>query len=94
MAEVMNHGKDTDMKEIVVQSGVRPPVEPSRCEGLYPWTLMKATDSFVVEGRAAAAAARGSFYRYQRIGKIPKNWKCVQRVEDDGTVRLWAVVGD
>lgn len=82
------------MREISVDSGVLPPKENPRCVGLYPWTTMRVNDSFVVEGRVAAAAARGSFYRYQRIGKIPKDWKCVQRVEDNGLIRLWAVLGD
>jgi hypothetical protein len=82
------------MTTLRIQSNVRPPVESPRCEGLYPWPDMKVNDSFVVATRVAAAAARGSFYRYQRIGKIPKNWKCVQRADDGGFIRLWAVMGD
>jgi hypothetical protein len=52
---------------------------------------MKAGDSFTVEGRINAAAARGSFARYQKLGKIPANWQCVQWTEADGVVRFWAM---
>jgi hypothetical protein len=54
---------------------------------------MKAGDSFVVHGRVAAAAARGSFARYQKIGKIPAHWKCIQSTEGGEGVRFWAVEG-
>ena len=82
------------MKEISVQSNVRPPSGIPRSAGLYPWLSMSVNDSFVVEGRVAAAAARVSFFRYQRMGRIPREWKCVQRLEDNGQTRLWAVTGD
>jgi hypothetical protein len=52
---------------------------------------MKAGDSFTVEGRINAAAARGSFARYQKLGKIPANWQCVQWSEGNGVVRFWAM---
>jgi len=74
-----------------IESGVSPPVKRSRHIPLYPWPQMKAGDSFVVHGRVSAAAARGSFARYQKIGKIPSNWKCIQSTEDNDTVRFWAV---
>jgi hypothetical protein len=82
------------MKEISVQSDVRPPQGNPRCAGLYPWLSMVVNDSFVVEGRVAAAAARVSFFRYQGLKRIPQEWKCVQRTEGDGLIRLWAVLGE
>jgi len=55
---------------------------------------MKPGDSFTVEDRVAAASARGSFYRYQKLGRIPKSWSVLQRVVDgQRTVRLW-LMGD
>jgi hypothetical protein len=51
---------------------------------------MKPGDSFSVQGRTAAAAARGSFDRYKRMGKIPANWKCIQHTDGDSEdIRLW-----
>lgn len=75
-----------------IETNVPPPFEKRpRNVPLYPWPQMKAGDSFVVQGRMAAAAARGSFSRYQKIGKIPANWTCVQWTEEDGSTRFWAV---
>lgn len=75
----------------VIESGVSPPNKRSRHIPLYPWPQMKAGDSFVVHGRVSAAAARGSFVRYQKLGKIPAHWKCVQSTEEGEGVRFWAV---
>jgi hypothetical protein len=78
-----------------VQSNVPMPKVRPRHLPLYPWLTMKPGDSFVVYGRVAAAASRGSFGRYQRMGKIAPNMKCVQRREEgteDG-VRVWLVEG-
>lgn len=76
----------------VIEKNVLPPQERRpRNIPLYPWPQMKAGDSFTVQGRVHAAAARGSFARYQKIGKIPANWKCVQWTGDDGVVRFWAM---
>jgi len=79
---------DTPMieKNVPPPTGVRPRNIP-----LYPWPQMKAGDSFTVEGRINAAAARGSFARYQKLGKIPASWKCVQWTEENGLIRFWAV---
>lgn len=77
-----------------VERDVPPPVDKPRSEAIYPWLTMKPGDSFVVEDRVAAASARGSFYRYQKLGKISKSWSVLQRtVEGERTVRLW-LMGD
>jgi hypothetical protein len=77
----------------VIESNVPPPeAKRSRSIPLYPWPQMKVGDSFTVEGRISAAAARGSFARYQKIGKIPADWKCVQWTEENGVVRFWAML--
>lgn len=77
-----------------VDRDVPPPVGRTKSDAFYPWLTMKPGDSFTVEDRVAAASARGSFYRYQRMGKISKSWSVVQRVAEDGrTVRLW-LMGD
>jgi hypothetical protein len=54
---------------------------------------MKPGDSFTVTGRTSAAAARGSFNRYQRMGKIAANLKCLQRQEEgeQNSIRIWLV---
>jgi len=79
----------------VVEKNIAPPNSRPRYIAHYPWLTMKPGDSFVVYGRVAAAASRGSFGRYQRMGKIAPNMKCVQRREEgteDG-VRVWLVEG-
>lgn len=77
-----------------VESDVPPPMGKPRCEPTYPWLTMRPGDSFTVEDRVAAASARGSFYRYQKLGKIPAGWSVTQRVVGEGrTVRLW-LMGD
>jgi hypothetical protein len=66
---------------------------------LYPWLDMKVGDSFVVAGKVAACAARGSFRRYQKMGKMPANWRVKQQVVEGDTagssfvtyVRLWLI---
>lgn len=81
-------------EKLRVDRDVPPPVDRTKSDALYPWLKMKPGDSFTVADRLAAASARGSFYRYQRVGKIPKSWSVVQRVvEGERTVRLW-LVGD
>lgn len=77
-----------------VEKNVPPPKSRPRCVGLYPWRTMKVGESFVVRDRIAAAAARGSFLRFQRQEKIPAHWKCVQAVEPDGQIRMWVTVED
>lgn len=78
----------SDMPE--VQSNVPMPKVRPRHLPLYPWLTMKPGDSFTVQGRVAAAAARGSFDRYKRMGKIPANWKCIQHTDGDSEdIRLW-----
>jgi len=75
-----------------IEKNVPVPHKVPRCIPLYPWLHMQPNDSFTVSGRVAAAAARGSFDRYQKLGRIPKSFKCTQSTEDDGiTVRLWLV---
>lgn len=75
-----------------IEKNVPPPGERRpRNVPLYPWPQMKAGDSFTVQGRVNAAAARGSFARYQKLGKIPASWQCVQWTEADGVVRFWAM---
>ena len=83
--------------KISVQSGVPLPKERPRHEPNYPWLKMKVGDSFLVYGRTMAASARGSFKRYQRMGKIPANWSVTQRASvetatiDGPAIRLWIV---
>lgn len=79
---------------ITIERNVPPPKSRPRCDGLYPWRTMKVGESFVVRDRVAAAAARGSFLRFQRQGKIPAHWKCVQGVETNGQIRMWVTVED
>lgn len=76
------------MKKIPVSQGVPAPSDNPKWVPIFPWLTMQPGDSFLVADRVAAASARGSFYRYQRIKKIPKDWRCVQRVEEKG-IRLW-----
>ena len=86
--------------KITVQSGVPVPGGRTRNEPNYPWLQMKVGDSFVVYGRSMAASARGSFRRYQKIGRIPANWSVLQRSSvETGTIegnaiRLWIVDHD
>ena len=83
--------------KITVQSGVPVPGDRTRNEPNYPWLQMKVGDSFVVYGRTMAASARGSFKRYQKMGKIPANWSVTQRMSvepstiDGPSIRLWIV---
>jgi hypothetical protein len=83
------------MDKIAIDTDIPPPVTKSRKDPLYPWLSMKPGDSFVVEGRTLAAAARGSFRRYQKMGLIPPEFSVAQRTEDryptDLSVRLWLV---
>lgn len=83
------------MDKIAIDTDIPPPVTKSRKDPLYPWLSMKPGDSFVVEGRTLAAAARGSFRRYQKMGLIPPELTVAQRTEeqypDDQSVRLWLV---
>jgi hypothetical protein len=83
------------MSKIDIDKDIPPPDTRSRKDPLYPWLSMKPGDSFVVEGRTLAAAARGSFRRYQRMGLIPPEFSVAQRVEElrpnDQSVRLWLV---
>lgn len=79
-----------------VERNVPPPTGRPRSEPVYPWLTMSPGDSFTVEDRVAAASARGSFYRYQKLGKIPASYTVLQRtvgVNGDRTVRLW-LMGD
>jgi hypothetical protein len=83
------------MDKIAIDTDIPPPVTKSRKDPLYPWLSMKPGDSFVVEGRTLAAAARGSFRRYQKMGLIPLDLTVAQRTEEqyptDQSVRLWLV---
>jgi hypothetical protein len=82
------------MTEISIDTNVPPPTGQTRKDPLYPWLSMRVGDSFVVHGRTAAAAARGSFQRYQKMGKIPPELTVSQRTEFNYTgltVRLWLV---
>jgi len=81
------------MNDLVVDKNVAPPINRPRYMAHYPWLTMKPGDSFVVVGRVSAVAARGSFNRYQRMGKISANLKCIQRREEGppGSVRIWLV---
>lgn len=83
------------MDKIAIDTDIPPPVTKSRKDPLYPWLSMKPGDSFVVEGRTLAAAARGSFRRYQKMGLIPPELTVAQRTEEqyptDQSVRLWLV---
>jgi hypothetical protein len=73
-----------------VQRNVPMPKVRPRHLPLYPWLTMKPGDSFTVQDRTAAAAARGSFDRYKRMGKLPANVKCVQHTEEGSDeIRLW-----
>lgn len=86
------------MQKITIDTDIQPPANKSRKDPLYPWLSMKVGDSFVVEGRVAAASARGSFRRYQRMGLIPRTMSVAQRSEEDNfgdkSVRLWLVEGE
>ena len=86
------------MSKIEIDKDIPPPTAKSRKDPLYPWLTMKPGDSFVVEGRTLASAARGSFRRYQRIGLIPPELTVAQRAEDGypadqlrPPIRLWLV---
>lgn len=73
-----------------IQENVPMPKVRPRHLPLYPWLTMKPGDSFLVPDRVAAAAARGSFDRYKRMGKLPANAKCVQFTEEGSNeIRLW-----
>ena len=81
-------------KTITVERNVPLPKGETRNLPLYPWLTMVPGDSFCVHGKIAAAAARGSFRRYQTMGKIPADLKATQRtlsMHDDGEyiIRLW-----
>jgi hypothetical protein len=86
-------------RDIRIESNVPLPKGKARNTRLYPWLDMKLGDSFVVAGRTAACAARGSFRRYQSMGKLPSNWRVKQQVVEGDTeaanfvmyVRMWLV---
>lgn len=85
------------MDKIAIDKDIPPPATKSRKDPLYPWLSMKVGDSFEVQGRTLAAAARGSFRRYQRMGLIPPELTVAQRTEGTSlpeeyqSVRLWLV---
>jgi hypothetical protein len=80
------------MDKIAIETDVPPPTNKSRKDPLYPWLSMKPGDSFLVQGRTSAAAARGSFRRYQKMGLVPQDWTVAQRTDDNYlSVRLWIV---
>jgi hypothetical protein len=82
---------------IRIESNVPLPKDRPRNLRLYPWLDMKLGESFVVSGRTAACAARGSFRRYQSMGKLPSNWRVKQQVVEDSAtdfvvrIRMWVV---
>jgi hypothetical protein len=80
-------------ESFVVEKNVKLPISRPRYVAHYPWLTMKPGDSFTVTGRTSAAAARGSFNRYQRMGKIAANLKCLQRQEEgeQNSIRIWLV---
>ena len=85
------------MDKIAIDTDIPPPTTKSRKDPLYPWLSMKVGDSFEVQGRTSAAAARGSFRRYQRMGLIRPDLTVAQRTEGTSlpeeylAVRLWLV---
>jgi len=87
------------MDKIAIDKDIPPPSTKSRKDPLYPWLSMKVGDSFEVQGRTLAAAARGSFRRYQRMGLIPPELTVAQRTDESSLitpaefqpVRLWLV---
>jgi hypothetical protein len=82
-------------KPIAIENNIPLPKSETRNVQLYPWLTMVPGDSFVVIGKIAASAARGSFRRYQTMGKIPADLKAVQRTlpmqggPEYDRIRLW-----
>ena len=80
-------------KSITIENNIPLPKSETRNVPLYPWLTMVPGDSFVVIGKIAASAARGSFRRYQTMGKIPADLKAVQRTlpmqGGQDRIRLW-----
>jgi hypothetical protein len=79
------------MSTMKVEKNISIPSTRSRSQRHFPWLDMSLGDSFTVNGKSAAASARGSFRRYQRLFLIPQDRTVLQRrVENTpDTYRLW-----
>lgn len=76
---------------IEIDNDIPVPTNRPRSKPLYPWLEMRDGDSFPVDTLVQVASARGSFYRYRKLGLIPLQYTMVSRKEGDG-YRCWMVM--
>lgn len=77
---------------IEIDNDIPVPTNRPRSKPLYPWLEMRDGDSFPVDTLVQVASARGSLYRYLRLGQMPKGYTMVSRKEGDG-YRCWLTLG-
>lgn len=76
-------------KMIEIEKDVALQPSRSRRERVYPWLDMRPGDSFTVDTRIMASAARNSFRRYQSMGLLPPTFVAVIQKQEGGEFRCW-----
>jgi hypothetical protein len=73
-----------------IDANIPVPKAQPRCKPLYPWLEMREGDSFTVDNLVQVASARGSFYRYRKLGLLSAKLVMVSRKEGEH-FRCWLV---